>query len=85
MATTTDGDEELSVRLPKSLRPVHYLIKLQPLVNGNFSTLGYVEVEVEVLEPTSRIVFHMADIITKNDTVKVGCRCRFCLRVKLQV
>ncbi|ROT72062.1 putative aminopeptidase N [Penaeus vannamei] len=70
-ANTTSSEEKLNVRLPKSLKPLHYLLKLQPLVNGNFSTLGYVEVEMEVLEPTSQIIFHMADIITKNDTVKV--------------
>ncbi|XP_037798491.1 aminopeptidase N-like isoform X2 [Penaeus monodon] len=63
--------KELDIRLPRSLRPLHYVIKLQPFINGNFSILGYVEVEMEVLEPTYNITLHMADIITKNDTVKV--------------
>ncbi|XP_047472757.1 aminopeptidase N-like isoform X1 [Penaeus chinensis] len=62
---------ELDIRLPRSLRPLHYVIKLQPFINGNFSILGHVEVEMEVLEPTSNITLHMDDIITKNDTVKV--------------
>nr|XP_027211530.1 glutamyl aminopeptidase-like [Penaeus vannamei] len=58
-------------RLPQSLRPIHYLIQLQPFVNGNFRILGYMKVEVEVLDTTSNIILHMLDIIAKNDTVKV--------------
>ncbi|ROT72063.1 putative aminopeptidase N-like isoform X1 [Penaeus vannamei] len=64
--------EKLDIRLPRSLKPLHYLIRLQPLINGNLSIFGYVEVEMEVLEPTSNITLHLADIITKNDTVKVS-------------
>ncbi|KAK3853242.1 hypothetical protein Pcinc_040203 [Petrolisthes cinctipes] len=69
--TTTPLKEEISVRLPLSLKPLHYLVKLQPLINGNFSILGYVEVEVEVLEATTNFTLHIADIITNNNTVKV--------------
>ncbi|KAK3860173.1 hypothetical protein Pcinc_033761 [Petrolisthes cinctipes] len=69
--TTTPLEEEISVRLPLSLKPLHYLVKLQPLINGNFSILGYVEVEVEVLEATTNFTLHIADIITNNNTVKV--------------
>ena len=61
-----------SPRLPRALTPLHYLVKLQPLINGNFSILGYVEVEMEVLQATSNITLHIADIITHNDTVKVS-------------
>ncbi|KAK4302667.1 hypothetical protein Pmani_025262 [Petrolisthes manimaculis] len=68
--TTTPSEEEISVRLPLSLKPLHYLVKLQPLINGNFSILGYVEVEVEVLEATTNFTLHIADIITNNNTVK---------------
>ncbi|XP_037798441.1 aminopeptidase N-like [Penaeus monodon] len=63
-----------SIRLPSTLKPLHYLVKLQPFINGNSSVFGYVEVEMEVLEPTSNITLHMADIITKNDTVKISSR-----------
>lgn len=59
------------MRLPRALRPIHYLVKLQPLINGNFSILGYVEVEMEVLEATSNITLHIKDIITHNDTIKL--------------
>ncbi|XP_042891235.1 aminopeptidase N-like [Penaeus japonicus] len=71
----TSGSSEtipkMDTRLPRSLRPLHYLIQLQPFVNGNFSVFGYMEVEMEVLETTSNVTLHMLDIVTKNDTVKV--------------
>ncbi|MPC23578.1 Aminopeptidase N [Portunus trituberculatus] len=60
-----------SPRLPRALRPLHYLVRLQPLINGNFSIMGYVEVEMEVLQATSNITLHIADIVTHNDTVKL--------------
>ncbi|XP_069952147.1 aminopeptidase N [Cherax quadricarinatus] len=63
--------EEVDIRLPKTLKPLHYVVKLQPFINGNFSIMGYVEVEIEVIEPTSNITLHIADIITKNETIKV--------------
>ncbi|XP_063609327.1 LOW QUALITY PROTEIN: aminopeptidase N-like [Penaeus indicus] len=69
--TTRDTANDLGIRLPSSLKPLHYLVKLQPFIDGNFSIFGYVEVEMEVLEPTSKITLHMADIITLNDTIKV--------------
>ncbi|XP_063593106.1 aminopeptidase N-like [Penaeus indicus] len=68
---TTKKAENFDVRLPRSLKPLHYLVKLQPFINGNFSLIGYMEVQIEVLEPTSNITLHISDIITKNDTVKV--------------
>lgn len=64
-------EEEPDVRLPRTLRPLHYLVKLQPLINGNLSILGYMEVEIEVLEATVNITLHIADIITHNDTIRV--------------
>ncbi|XP_047472166.1 aminopeptidase N-like [Penaeus chinensis] len=69
--TTRKKPDDLGIRLPSSLKPLHYLVKLQPFINGNFSIFGYMEVEMEVLEPTSKIKLHMADIITQNDTIKV--------------
>ncbi|XP_063590564.1 aminopeptidase N-like [Penaeus indicus] len=62
---------EVDTRLPTSLKPLRYRIRLQPFVNGNFSIFGFLEVEMEVLETTYNITLHMLDIITKNDTVKV--------------
>ncbi|XP_063609325.1 aminopeptidase N-like [Penaeus indicus] len=61
-----------SIRLPSTLKPLHYLVKLQPFINGNSSVFGYVEVEMEVLEPTFNVTLHMADIVTKKDSVKIS-------------
>ncbi|XP_047471569.1 aminopeptidase N-like isoform X2 [Penaeus chinensis] len=74
LSCTSRSPEAISgedTRLPPSLKPVRYLIRLQPFVNGNFSIFGFLEVEMEVLETTYNITLHMLDIITKNDTVKV--------------
>ncbi|XP_047482312.1 aminopeptidase N-like isoform X2 [Penaeus chinensis] len=65
-------EERIDVRLPRSVKPLHYKVKLQPLINGNFSILGYVEVEVEVLEATSNLTLHIADIVTKNKTIRLA-------------
>ncbi|XP_063887402.1 aminopeptidase N-like [Scylla paramamosain] len=70
-ATHSSDEKVKDVRLPTSLRPLHYLVRLQPFIRSNFSIAGYVEVEVEVVKETSVFTFHMADIITHNDTVKV--------------
>ncbi|XP_050688572.1 aminopeptidase N-like [Eriocheir sinensis] len=59
------------VRLPRALKPLHYLVRLQPFLGGNFTILGYVEVVVEVVEETSVFTLHMNDIISRNETVKV--------------
>ncbi|XP_042874237.1 aminopeptidase N-like [Penaeus japonicus] len=56
-------------RLPTALEPVHYAVKLQPFINGNFSIMGHVEVELKVLKATSNITLHMADITVHNDTI----------------
>lgn len=60
------------IRLPTALNPVNYVVKLQPFINGNFSIMGSVEIEIEVLEATSNITLHILDIITINDSVKVS-------------
>lgn len=64
-------ESPLTIRLPPALVPRHYHVQLQPFIGGNFSVLGSVAIQVEVVEPTARIVIHMADIVTKNDTIKV--------------
>jgi len=57
------------VRLPLSIEPLSYVVKLQPLINGNLSIMGYMEMTFNVIEPTSKISIHMADIVTYNDTI----------------
>ncbi|XP_064088444.1 aminopeptidase N-like isoform X2 [Macrobrachium nipponense] len=60
------------VRLPRSIKPLHYEVKLQPFINGNFSIMGYVEIEMEALMTTMNITVHMTDILTRNDTIKLA-------------
>ena len=79
LSTSILFEEESDVRLPRNVRPLHYLVKLQPHINGNLSILGYVEVEMEVLEDTFNITLHITDIITHNDTIRVGISWRFFL------
>ncbi|KAK4304350.1 hypothetical protein Pmani_023699 [Petrolisthes manimaculis] len=59
------------VRLPRSLIPLSYVVKLQPYVNGNFKIVGSVEVEMKVMEETDKVTLHITAIKTKNHTVKV--------------
>ncbi|XP_071548243.1 aminopeptidase N-like isoform X2 [Panulirus ornatus] len=66
---TVDGVGK--VTLPKNLVPIHYEVRLQPFINGNFSVHGRVHVQFRVLEPTHHIVMHMADMLTHNHTTKV--------------
>ncbi|XP_063887378.1 aminopeptidase N-like isoform X1 [Scylla paramamosain] len=70
-ASLSSNTKVTDVRLPASLRPLHYQLQLQPFVRGNFSINGYVQVEVEVVTETSVFTLHMADIITHNETVKI--------------
>ncbi|CAL4065712.1 unnamed protein product [Meganyctiphanes norvegica] len=70
-ADALEQDNDINVRLPTALTPNHYKLKLQPFINGNFSVLGYVELEFEVREPTDSIMLHMLDTDIVNKTVKV--------------
>lgn len=59
-------------RLPTAIKPTHYYVQLQPFIDGNFSIIGHVEVEFEVLEATTNFTFNILDIVTHNETVKVS-------------
>nr|XP_053634367.1 aminopeptidase N-like [Cherax quadricarinatus] len=67
----TTSQSSNQARLPTSLRPLHYTLRLQPFINGNFSIHGAIDIRLEVLEPSDKIILNMADIITKNESVKV--------------
>ncbi|XP_063599468.1 aminopeptidase N-like [Penaeus indicus] len=68
--TTTQAPPTLeNYLLPTSLQPIHYDVKLQPFVNGNFSIMGHVEIEMVVREGTSNITLHMADITVRENTI----------------
>lgn len=67
-----DEEEETNIRLPPTLRPVHYTVRLHPLLHGNHTIIGRLEVELEVLKATSRVVFHLVDIDVVEESVRVS-------------
>lgn len=69
---TEEEEEEASIRLPTELRPVHYVLRLHPLLHGNHTIIGRLEVELEVLKATSRVVFHLVDIDVIEESVRVS-------------
>ncbi|XP_068248686.1 aminopeptidase N-like isoform X2 [Palaemon carinicauda] len=70
-ASAEEFDAKSIIILPKTLKPLHYNVWLQPFINGNFSIEGKVAIDFEVLLPTYYIILHMTDIITKNESSKV--------------
>ncbi|XP_042880569.1 aminopeptidase N-like [Penaeus japonicus] len=59
------------MRLPGNMRPLHYVIKLQPFVNGNASVQGSMEVELEVLEPAENITLHSDKMQSDMNAVRL--------------
>ncbi|KAF2365595.1 Peptidase M1 membrane alanine aminopeptidase N-terminal [Trinorchestia longiramus] len=57
------------LRLPTAIEPESYVLRLQPLINGNFTIFGSVEILLNVVEETSNVTLHIRDIITKNETI----------------
>ncbi|XP_045118111.1 aminopeptidase N-like [Portunus trituberculatus] len=55
--TTQRSNKEF--RLPASLRPIHYSVRVQPFINGNYSVHGSVQIDIEVLQATSNITLHV--------------------------
>lgn len=60
---------KMSARLPTALKPSHYILRLQPFINGNLSIHGSVDITINVVAKTNRVVINLVDIITKNETV----------------
>ena len=60
-----------NIRLPTSIIPYHYEIRLQPFIHGDLSIEGGVKILFDVVHPTDNITVHIADIVTHNDTIKV--------------
>lgn len=62
--------EKLDVRLPRSILPVKYNIKLLPFIfEGNFTFNGDVSIVVQVTETTNNITLHAADLFIINTEV----------------
>jgi len=61
-----------NVRLPRSVLPRHYDVRLFPILEvGNFTILGQVSIDVECNSDTDRIILHSQDIIVDPKTVQV--------------
>jgi len=61
-----------NVRLPRTVLPRHYDIRLLPIIEkGNFSIYGDVSIDLECKGETDRIVLHSADITVDATSVKV--------------
>ncbi|KAB7507572.1 Thyrotropin-releasing hormone-degrading ectoenzyme [Armadillidium nasatum] len=67
--TKTDADSKL--RLPSSVVPVHYVLRLHPRFDEDFLVTGSVEIEVEVREATQRLKLHASHIHINKTSVKV--------------
>lgn len=66
--TADEGD----MRLPKNFLPISYDIKLIPIIEeGNFTTIGYIEILVDCLETTSNISMNSADITINQPSILV--------------
>ena len=65
--STTQSDH----RLPTAVRPTHYDLVLEPdLVAATFT--GAVDIDAEVVEPTSRLVLNVAELDITEASVTVG-------------
>jgi len=73
VSTTTEmpPKKKIDVRLPRSLIPHHYKVRLQPFINGDLTIKGYTEILMECAEAADNVTLHIADIITKNETIKL--------------
>lgn len=60
------------IRLPRTVLPRHYDVRLLPILEkGNFTVLGRVAIDVQCLESTDRIVLHSSDINVDLKSVQV--------------
>lgn len=70
---TSTVEKKLNVRLPKSVFPEAYEIRIIPfIVDGNFTFHGEVRILVNVSEDTSNITLHFDDIIVDYSSLHVN-------------
>lgn len=64
--------ENLDLRLPKSVVPHSYKIKLIPFIyEGNFTFLGEVTILVNITETTSTVILHADELDIQKSSVSV--------------
>ena len=60
------------IRLPRTVLPRHYDVRLWPILEkGNSTVLGRVAIDVQCLQSTDRIVLHSSDINVDLKSVQV--------------
>ena len=60
-STSTDGSEQSTTQLPRTVRPTHYAVTIDPDA-ANLRFKGIVAVNIDVLQPTSRITLNAIDM-----------------------
>lgn len=61
------------LRLPRDILPRSYEVTLLPiLIEGNFTTEGYVSISVDCIQSTNNITLHIADIIFNPVDIEVS-------------
>ncbi|KAI4470181.1 protease m1 zinc metalloprotease [Holotrichia oblita] len=55
-------------RLPETVKPKHYTLSIKPDLKA-FTFEGQVKIEIEVLQPTDKIVLNALDLVIKRTTV----------------
>lgn len=66
-----ENKEEKDIRLPKSLRPLHYKLKLHPLLDepvNNFTYTGQVQIHVTCKEETNEIVLNWHETLNIDES-----------------
>ncbi|KAK3856586.1 hypothetical protein Pcinc_037100 [Petrolisthes cinctipes] len=58
-------------RLPETMRPLHYTIRVHPFIHGNETMNGVVEMELEVVKSTANITFHISQMLIVEDDMKL--------------
>lgn len=70
--TQTAKTMVVDVRLPRNLLPLHYDIRLLPwMEEGNFTTDGFIQILLECVKTTNKIVLHSTDIEIDRTSVQV--------------
>ena len=69
----TQQSQDKNIRLPSTLRPLHYVVRVQPFINGNYSIHGSVQIDIEVLKVTSNITLHLYEMKVNTQNIQVRC------------
>lgn len=73
---TSDGDNEdvvvKDVRLPKSVKPISYELKLIPFIYENFTFRGEVSIIFKVIENCQNVTLHAVELDISDESVTVA-------------